>query len=102
MTNYYTNKKNLWVKVAFILDRCGGENKELCNSAIIENFSSFFPKQTPESNSLTNRIKMQVKEGIFEVVKFSSKNKGIRLIDFTVLDEHYAIMEKWENDRIKK
>lgn len=100
MVNFYTSKKGLWVKVAFILDRFGGDEKELSKASIIDIMSSLFPKQTPSTTSLPSRIRKQINSRIFEEKAYTTKKKTIRLIDETVLDEHSAIMERWEKQRI--
>jgi len=85
----------VWVKVAFILIEYGGEEMELSKSTIIDRLGSLFPKQSLCSNALTPRIKPQVSQGIFEFVNYSTKIKGVRLIDRAIVLDHSSVMETW-------
>lgn len=95
MVHCYTSKKMVWVKVAFILIEYGGEEMELSKSTIIDRLGSLFPKQSLCSNALTPRIKPQVNQGIFEFVNYTTKIKGIKLIDQTIILDHSAVMQTW-------
>ena len=96
MTNHcYTSKKMLWLKVAFILDRHGGVDKELSKNSIITLMSNYFPKQTPHTNSLTPILRPHVRSGIFEFIDYTTKHKTVRLIDEQIVREHSAVMERW-------
>lgn len=95
MINCYTSKKMVWVKVAFILIEYGGEEMELSKSTIVDRLASLFPKQSLCSNALTARTKPQVKQGIFEFVHYTTKIKGIKLIDRSILLNHSRVMETW-------
>ena len=92
-TNFYNQKKAMWIKVAFILDQYGGSSKELTKKAIVGIFTEIFPKQTPTQTGLHSRLQKKINEGIFEV------HQGIRLVDQSVLIEHQQIIQKWV-DRI--
>ena len=95
MTMCYTNKKMIWIKVAFILIEYGGEERELSKSTIIDKLSTIFPKQSLCSNALTPRIRPKVFDGVFQFVSYTSKIKGVKLIDQTVEIEHKSVMDKW-------
>ena len=101
MTICYTTKKSLWVKVAFILDRYGGNEKELSPAGIVDLLGTHFTKASPCTTSLTPRLRPQIREQIFEQVNYNTKTKTIKLIDHSVLDEHSSIMQRWES-RIAK
>lgn len=90
-TNFYNRKKAMWIKVAFILDRYGGESKELSKRAIVGIFADIFPKQTPTQTGLHSRIQKKINEGVFAI------DQGIKLIDQSVLIEHEEIIQRWVN-----
>ena len=92
----YSSKKALWVKVAFILDRFGGEEKELSKSCIVDIMGSLFPKQSVCTTGLASRIRLQIKSQIFNEVAYSTKNKTIRLKDHSIIQEHSSVMERWD------
>ena len=95
MVHCYTSKKMVWVKVAFILIEYGGEEMELSKSTIVDRLGSLFPKQSLCANALTPRIKPQVNAGIFEFISYSSKIKGVKLLDRTIEIDHGSVMETW-------
>ena len=92
----YSSKKALWVKVAFILDRFGGEEKELSKSCIVDIMGSLFPKQSVCTTGLGSRIRLQIKSQIFDEVAYTTKNKTIRLKDHSIIEEHSSVMERWD------
>lgn len=95
MTHCYTSKRMVWVKVAFILIEFGGDEMELSKQCVVDRLGSLFPKQSLCSNSLTPRIKLQVKEGIFEIIDYTTKLKAIKLLDRTIAEDHFRVMDKW-------
>lgn len=101
MSNYYNQKTQLWIKVAFVLDRYGGDERELSSSAITSICSNLFPYSTPCSTAIVHRIKKQIRGEIFEEIKYTQKRKSIKLIDLNVIEEHKDIMDRWEIKRAK-
>jgi ATP-dependent phosphoenolpyruvate carboxykinase len=101
MSQVYNSKKSYFIKVAFILDRYGGDNKELSKNSIINISSRLFPKHTPCSTALHPRLRKGIKENIFQENLITKKKKTIQLIDSNILDEHSTIMDRWEK-RIKE
>jgi hypothetical protein len=96
MTICYSSKKAIWVKVAFILDRFGGQEKELSKSCIVDIMGSLFPKQSVCTTGLGSRIRLQIKSQIFDEVQYTTKNKTIRLKDHSIIEEHSSVMERWD------
>jgi hypothetical protein len=96
MSNYYNSKKQFWVKVAFVLDRYGGDDKELSKATIVSLCSNLFPKQTPCTTGLPFMIKRQINQDIFQEICYTQKKKTIKLINENVLDEHNKIMNRWD------
>lgn len=101
MSQIYNSKKSYFIKVAFILDRFGGDNKELSKNAIISISSNLFPKHTPCSTALHPRLRKAIKEKIFKEHLITQKKKTIQLVDRSILQDHQKIMERWSK-RIKQ
>lgn len=100
MSQIYNSKKSYFIKVAFILDRFGGLEKELSKHSIIDISSNLWPKQTPCTTGFTSRINPQIKSNIFEEIHYSQKKKSIKLLNHDLLNEHKKIMIRWDK-RIK-
>jgi ATP-dependent phosphoenolpyruvate carboxykinase len=101
MSQVYNSKKSYFIKVAFILDRFGGDDKELSKNSIITISSRLFPKHTPCSTALHPRLRKGIKENIFKENLITKKKKTIQLIDLSILEEHSMIISRWEK-RIKE
>ena len=94
MTNLYNKKKNLWIKIAFILLNHGGEEKTMQKRDILKYLALYFPLQAPTLTALTVKIKLHNDK--FLIKKLKKDEFEVMLIDEEIESEHEHIFSRWK------
>lgn len=95
----YTKKKNVWVKVVYVLDRFGGPKKQLSKHAVKSKIAEMWPTYAPCMNALAYRIK-PVLGSFIELDETSSSNHVLKLISEKPIEDHSVVMARWDKMKV--